>query len=192
MALYLSGDTEADDLLTNDPFALLIGMVLDQQIPLERAFAAPLTLRTRLKGKLDPKTVAKMDTEKLVAIFCETPALHRFPAAMAERVQRAAQIVVDEYKGDASKIWSTAADGSELMKNLKAIPGFGPQKAQIFAALLAKRLGIRPTGWEKVTGPYGKAKTFMSIADIDGPAARERVREHKREMKAAAKAAAAK
>ncbi|HVB05391.1 MAG TPA: HhH-GPD-type base excision DNA repair protein [Acidimicrobiales bacterium] len=190
MAWYLTGDETADALLADDPLALLIGMVLDQQVPMERAFSAPRDLRERLGGRLDVTEIAGLDHDRLVAAFSERPALHRFPAAMAERVQAVANIVVDEYGGDAGAIWNTAADGKELMKRLRALPGFGEQKAKIFLALLGKRLGVRPAGWEEAAGPFGKAGSFVSVADIDSPEAMERVRDHKREMKAAAKSAA--
>lgn len=131
-----------------------------------------------------------MDHDRLVAAFSERPALHRFPAAMAERVQAVAQIVVSEYGGDAGAIWSTAPNAKDLLKRLRALPGFGEMKAKIFMALLGKRLGVRPDGWDEVTGPLGKAGSFVSVADIDSPEALQRVRDHKREMKAAAKSVA--
>lgn len=190
MSWYLTGDETADALLADDALALLIGMVLDQQVPMERAFSAPRDLYDRLGGRLDVGEIATMDHDKLVAAFSERPALHRFPASMAERVQAVAGIVVDQYGGDAGAIWNTAADGNELLKRLRALPGFGEQKAKIFMALLAKRLGVQPPGWEKVTGPFGKKGSYVSVADIDSPEAMQRVRAHKRDMKAAAKAAA--
>jgi uncharacterized HhH-GPD family protein len=190
MALYLAGEEKADALLSENPFALIVGMILDQQIPLERAFSAPLELRNRLKGKIDAKSIAKMDVDKLIAAFVERPALHRFPAAMAERVHEAARIVVEKYKGDASNIWTSATTGEELIKNVRSLPGFGEQKAKIFVALLGKQMGIRPPGWDKVAGHFASPGTTASIADIDSFEARLRVREYKRDMKAAAKASA--
>lgn len=188
MTLHLAGDEAADRLLTEDPFALLIGMVLDQQIPLERAFAAPLALRDRLGGSLDVHEIASMDPKKLAEVFSAKPALHRFPAAMAGRVQVLARMLIDEFDGDPRRVWRDASDGAELLGNVKALPGFGEQKARIFIGLLGKQLGVRPTGWERAAGNFGTPGTFASIADIDGPEALRRVREHKAQMKMAAKA----
>jgi len=188
--LHLSGDTEADRLLSEDPFALLIGMVLDQQIPLERAFSSPRDLRQRLGGKLDPATIATMGPEKLAAIFAERPALHRFPASNAERVQQLARIVADEYGGDATRIWKGAKTGADLFKRVRALPGFGDQKAKIFVALLGKQLGVKPAGWQEASEPFGGSGTHYSVADITGPESLARVRAHKAQMKAAAKATA--
>jgi uncharacterized HhH-GPD family protein len=177
-------------LLETDAFALVVAMVLDQQIPLERAFAAPLALKERLGGELDAAQVAAMAPDDLRAAFSEKPALHRFPAAMADRVQSVARIVVERYEGDTSRLWSTASDGKELLARIKALPGFGVQKAQIFVALLAKQLGIAPPGWEAAAGQFGVSGSFVSVADIDGPAALAKVREHKQMLKAAAKSLA--
>ena len=192
MALYLTGDRASDTLLAKDPFALLIGMVLDQQVPLERAFSAPSALRDRLGGSLDVATIAEMEPSKLAAIFSERPALHRFPSSMAGRVQAVAKVVIDEYNGDAAAIWKGAKSGSDLLGRIRKLPGFGEQKAKIFIALLGKRLGVKPTGWAEAAGSFGETGSFHSIADIDSAAALERVREHKKEMKAKAKAAAPK
>jgi uncharacterized HhH-GPD family protein len=189
VVLYLSGDTTADTLLGSNPFALLMGMVLDQQVPLERAFSAPNQLTERI-GPIDAKRIAAMDLEELTAAFSEKPALHRFPAAMAERTQKAAQIIVDRYDGDTAKLWEDAPDGKTLLANLRALPGFGEQKAKIFLALLGKQLAIEPPGWREASAPYGEKGSFFSVADIDGPEALLRVREHKRDMKAAAKSVA--
>jgi uncharacterized HhH-GPD family protein len=189
--LALSQDPAADDLLSRDPLALLIGMVLDQQIPLERAFSAPLDLKKRLGGRLDPAEMAAMDPDKLAGIFAERPALHRFPAANAKRVQELCRIVVDEYNGQASAVWLDAKDGQDLYRRVKALPGFGEQKARIFIGLLGKQLGVRPAGWEAAAGRFGQAGTFMSVADIVDPASLGRVRAYKQELKAAAKAAEA-
>jgi uncharacterized HhH-GPD family protein len=145
--LHLSQDPAADQLLSEDPLALLIGMVLDQQIPLERAFASPRDLKVRLGGALDPGVIAAMDPDDLVKVFVERPALHRFPAANAKRVQQLCRIVVEDWAGEASEIWRTAPDGAELYRRIKALPGFGEQKARIFIGLLAKQLGVRPPGW---------------------------------------------
>ncbi len=186
MAIRLTGDEAADALLTNDAFALVVAMVLDQQIPLERAFAAPLLLRERLGGDLDVRLVASMDPDELVALFSATPALHRFPASMAARVQGVARIVVDSYGGSAAELWRSAADGEALLSNLRALPGFGEQKARIFVALLGKQLGVQPAGWAEAAGPFGAPGSYVSVADIDGPEALAKVRTHKQSMRSAA------
>jgi uncharacterized HhH-GPD family protein len=187
-SLHLSGDADADQLLSEDPLALLIGMVLDQQIPLERAFSSPRDLRDRLGGKLDAATVADMAPDELVAVFSERPALHRFPASNAERVQQLCRIVVQDYGGDASRVWEGAATGAELLKRVRALPGFGEQKAKIFVALLGKQLGVRPPGWQEVSQPFGDPGTNYSVADITSNESLARVRAHKAQVKAAAKA----
>jgi uncharacterized HhH-GPD family protein len=192
MSLYLSGDEAADHLLSTDPLALLIGMVLDQQVPLERAFRSPYDLRERLGGHLDVAALASMDPEALAAVFSERPALHRFPKSMAGRVQEVCSVIVDTYGGDTAAIWTSAADGKELLANVKALPGFGEQKARIFVGLLGKQLGVRPPGWEKAASPFGETGTFRSVADIDSPEALAKVRQYKQAMKAKAKAQAAK
>lgn len=191
VALHLSGDPEADRLLSEDPFALLVGMVLDQQIPLERAFSAPRDLKQRLGGHLDPGLLASMPPDKLAALFAERPALHRFPTSNAERVQKLARVVVEQYAGDASLIWRGARTGEELLERVSALPGFGEQKAKIFVALLGKQLGVRPPGWQKASRPFGEPGTHYSVADITGPETLAKVRAHKAQMKAAAKAAQA-
>jgi uncharacterized HhH-GPD family protein len=187
--LALSGNEEADELLSTDPLALPIGMVLDQQVPLEWAFSAPVLLKNRLGGRLDAAEIAAMDPEKLGAVFMERPALHRFPAANAKRVQELCRIVVDEYGGDAAGVWRGVADGPELLRRVRALPGFGEQKAQIFVGLLGKQLGVRPGGWEEAAGKFGQPDTYMSVADIVDPVSLGKVRAYKQQMKAAAKAA---
>jgi uncharacterized HhH-GPD family protein len=186
--LHLSQDPPADELLSSDPLALLIGLVLDQQIPLERAFSAPLELKARLGGRLDAEQIATMDPEKLAAVFSARPALHRFPAANAKRVQELCRIVVDSYDGRAGDIWKQAATGDDLFGRLKALPGFGEQKARIFVGFLGKQLGVRPPGWQEAAGQFGQPGTFLSIADIVDAASLARVRAHKQQLKAAAKA----
>ena len=186
--LYLSGDPDADRLLSEDPLALLIGMVLDQQIPLERAFSSPRDLRDRLGGKLDPGLIASMAPEKLAGVFAERPALHRFPASNAQRVQQLCQIVTDEYGGDASRIWRQVSSGAELLGRVQALPGFGQQKAKIFVALLGKQLGVRPPGWQEVSRPFGDSGTTYSVADITSKESLAKVRAYKAQLKAAAKA----
>jgi uncharacterized HhH-GPD family protein len=161
-------------------------MVLDQQIPLEKAFSSPLDLKKRLGGQLDAADIAAMDPDQLAAIFTERPALHRFPAANAKRVQELGRIVVDEYGGQAERIWTEAADGEDLYRRVKALPGFGDQKARIFIGLLGKQLGIRPPGWEAAAGKFGQAGTYMSVADIVDGDSLGRVRSYKQQLKAEA------
>jgi uncharacterized HhH-GPD family protein len=187
MALRLAQNPDADALITEDAFALFVGMILDQQIPLERAFAAPFELRTRLGGTLDAQQVVEMDPDTLVEAFVRKPALHRFPAANAERVQKFAHIVVDEYNGDAASIWTGAATGAELLKRVEALPGFGKQKAKIFVALLGKQLSVKPKGWREACTPFGDTGTMMSIADIKNDKTLAAVRAWKQAKKAAAK-----
>jgi uncharacterized HhH-GPD family protein len=189
--LALSQEQEADRLLSEEPLALLIGMVLDQQIPLEWAFKGPLMLQERI-GKLDAGDIAAMDPDALTKAFVGPPALHRFPAANAKRVQALCQLIVDEYGGSPTAIWEGASDGAELLKRVKALPGFGDQKARIFVGLLGKQLGVRPSGWEKAAGEYGQPGTYKSVADITDPESLSKVRAYKQEKKQAAKAAVAK
>ncbi|MGA2531211.1 MAG: HhH-GPD-type base excision DNA repair protein [Acidimicrobiales bacterium] len=186
-SLPFTGDPDADRYLVDDPLALLIGMVLDQQVPLEKAFSGPWVLRQRLGKELDAAEIAAMNPDELTALFVERPALHRFPGSMAGRVQELCRLLVQEYGGNAAAVWTGAATGAELFKRVKALPGFGEQKARIFVALLAKQLGVRPNGWESAAGAFGEAGSLASVADIDSPAALIAVREHKRAMKAAAK-----
>lgn len=188
--LALTGDEAADALLATDPLALVIGMVLDQQIPLERAFRSPLDLQDRLGGMLDAGAIAAMDPDALAAVFGAKPALHRFPGSMAARVQAVCRLVIEEYGGDAAAVWTSVTTGQELLANVKALPGFGEQKARIFIALLGKQLGVRPRGWEEAAAPFGEPGTFRSVADIDSPDALAKVRQYKQQMKAAAKAEA--
>jgi uncharacterized HhH-GPD family protein len=187
-ALAFTGDGPADALLGSDPLALLIGMVLDQQIPIERAFHAPYELRERLGGRLDPRSIAAMAPEELTALFAERPALHRYPASMARRIQELCATLVHDYGGDAARVWSTAAGGEELLGRLKALPGFGDDKARKFLALLGKRLGAAPPGWREASSPFGEPGIFQSVADIDGPESLAKVRSFKRSAKAAARA----
>ena len=191
MGLWLSGEADADKLLTDKPIALVIGMVLDQQVPFERAFSAPLELQRRLGKPLTAKLVAKTDQDALREAFSRTKALHRFPGAMADRVQQLCELVVEEWGGHAERIWTTAGDAEELMSRLKRLPGFGEQKAKIFMALLGKQLACRPRGWRTVASPYADAGTTMSIADIKDQATLDKVRSFKRAAKAAHRAAQA-
>jgi uncharacterized HhH-GPD family protein len=190
LKLPLSGHEAADRLLEKDPLALLIGMVLDQQIPLEKAFKSPSDLKERMGGKLDVRAIAGADPEELATIFATPPALHRFPASMAKRVQEMCQLVVDEHGGKADRVWKDAKDGQQLLANVKALPGFGEQKAKIFVALLGKRLGVTPPGWAEAAGDFGQAGSFRSVADIDSPESLRKVRAFKQDMKAKAKAQA--
>jgi uncharacterized HhH-GPD family protein len=188
--LHLSQNEAADQLLSDDPLALLIGLVLDQQVPLERAFSAPFDLKERLGGRIDAEDIAAMDPDKLAAVFSARPALHRFPAANAKRVQELCRIVVDEYKGRPADIWKKATSGDDLFRRLKALPGFGEQKARIFVGFLGKQLGVRPPGWEEAAGRFGQPGTFFSISDIVDAASLVRVRAYKAQIKAAAKSGA--
>ncbi len=189
MTLSLPIDPAANALLGRSPLALLTGMLLDQQVPMERAFSAPHDLAQRLGHEPTAAELAGYDAEALIAVFSERPALHRYPRAMAGRVQEMARIVVTDYDGDAARIWVDAESGKDLLRRLSALPGFGPQKAQIFVALLGKQFGVQPDGWRAAAGPFGEVGIFHSVADIDDEESLGKVREHKQQMKAAAKAA---
>jgi uncharacterized HhH-GPD family protein len=188
--LQLAQEAEADALLDRDPFALLVGMLLDQQFPMERAFAAPAGLARRLGvDRLDPATIATYDPEPFAALFVGPPALHRYPGAMAARVQALAALVVERYDGDAAALWRDVPDGSTLLRRLTALPGFGTQKAQIFTALLGKQRGVTPPGWRQAAGAYGEEGSTRSVADVVDGASLVRVREYKQAAKALKKAA---
>ena len=187
MAMSLPIGTEANDLLNHDPLALLVGMVLDQQIPLEKAFSSPYVLAQRLGHAPTAAELAEFDPDALVAIFAERPALHRFPKAMAGRVQEVCRALVDRYDGDAAGLWADVRDGAELLKRVAALPGFGKQKSQIFVALLGKQYGVQPAGWREAAGGYGVEGSCKSVADIVDAESLGRVRAYKKEMKAAAK-----
>ncbi len=186
--IHITGDDHADQVLTDDPFALLVGMMLDQQYPMEHAFRGPAKVLDRF-GTLEPARVAAADPAEFTALCSTPPAIHRFPGSMAARLQDLARVVVEEYDGHAERIWTEAADGRDFMKRMQALPGFGKQKAQIFVALVAKQLGVRPDGWETVAGDYA-LEGFRSVADVVDPASLQKVREFKKQKKAAAKAAA--
>ncbi len=186
--LHLSQNAEADGLLSKSPFALLVGMVLDQQVPLEWAFASPLELQRRLNQPLDARRIAAMNPDALAGAFSAKPALHRYPGSMAARVQELAKLVVDRYQGRADRIWADTTTGAELLQRVKELPGFGEQKAKIFVALLGKQLGVRPDGWDTVSAPYGEAGSFRSVADITGADTLDKVRAFKQALKAANKA----
>ncbi len=186
MPLSITGDAEADALLDQSPFALLVGMLLDQQIAMETAFAGPAKLRDRL-GSLDPAGIAALDPDKLVEVMKQTPSVHRFPGSMAGRLQSLASAIVSDWGGDTAAIWTQGdPDGAEVLRRLKALPGFGEQKAKIFLALLGKQKGLDVPGWREAAGDYG-LEGYRSVADIVDADSLTRVREHKRAMKAAAK-----
>jgi len=189
MALHITGDTAADDLLTNNPLALLVGMLLDQQVPMETAFTGPLKIEQRT-GAADAAAIAGMDPDAFLEAFKQTPAVHRFPGSMAARVQTLCQTLVDDWGGDAAGLWTAGdPDGAEVLKRLKKLPGFGEQKAKIFLALLGKQYGFTGAGWREASAPYGEDGSYRSVADIVSPESLTKVREHKKAMKAAAKAA---
>jgi len=182
----ITGDPVADKLLMTEPLALVIGMLLDQQVPMEWAFKGPATLKERLGGQLDASAIAAMDPEDLVAVFVAKPALHRYPAAMARRAHELCQFLVDHYHGDAAAVWRGVRTGDELYRRVRALPGYGDEKAKIFLAILAKRLGKRPAGWEAAAAPFSDA-TPRSVADIDSAASLAKVREFKKLKKAQGK-----
>ncbi len=180
--LNLTDDARADRLLSENPLALLIGMLLDQQVPMEWAFSSPARLDERLDGPLDATTIAATDPDQLEELFRDKPALHRYPGSMAKRVHALCQHVVDEYDGDPAAIWDGVDDGRDLLKRLKALPGFGDQKARIFLALLGKQCGVTPDGWREAAGDYG-TDGHRSIADVTSPETLMKVREFKQAQK---------
>jgi uncharacterized HhH-GPD family protein len=179
--IFITGNPTADRLLERDPLALVIGMLLDQQVPMEWAFRGPLTLQQRL-GSLNAADIAAMPVESLEEVFREKPAMHRYPGSMARRTHALCQHVVDHYRGDAKRIWKSSNDPAVVFEQIAALPGFGTDKAQIFLAMLAKRLGAAPPGWEPFAGRFG-GSGFVSVADIDSPDAIEKVREFKKQLK---------
>jgi uncharacterized HhH-GPD family protein len=185
--LWLTGDVEADQLLTEDDNALLIGMVLDQQVPMEKAFSGPLVIAQRMGGQLDVAAVAAMSEDDFVALCSRPPAIHRFPAAMAKRVRQLCQVLIEDYGGQATNIWKDARSGNEVKANLERLPGFGSDKAAIFTAVLGKLRGITPDGWRVAAGYYGEPDTFRSVADIIDADSLQKVRETKKSVKAAKK-----
>ncbi len=190
MPISLPVDDEANELLSHNALALLIAMLLDQQVPLERAFSAPRDLARRLGHEAAADELAEFDPEGLAAVFSERPALHRFPRAMAARTQELARLIVAEYDGDAAALWTTAQTGAELLKRVSALPGFGEAKAKIFVALLGKQLGVRPPGWREAAGSFGAEGSYVSVADIVDAESLGKVRSYKQALKAAAKAKA--
>ncbi|MDV8065878.1 HhH-GPD-type base excision DNA repair protein [Rhodococcus sp. IEGM 1366] len=190
MALHLNlvGDPEADALLSEDPLALLLGMLLDQQVPMETAFLGPKKLADRMDG-LDVRRIAEMDTDAFIEICAQTPAVHRFPKSMGERIQSVCQFIVEKYDGDTAAIWTSGdPNGKEVLKRLKALPGYGDQKARIFLALLGKQIGVQPDGWREAAGDYGLDGSRRSIADVVDEQTLLEVREFKKAAKAVAKA----
>ncbi len=185
--LCIAQDPDADRVLSEDPFALLVGMLLDQQFPMERAFAGPAKVLERF-GTLDPADVAAVDPERFADLCATPPAIHRYGRSMAGRIQSLAACVRDEYGSDAARIWTTAADGADLLARLRALPGFGEQKARIFAALLGKQLGVRPDGWREAIGPYAEDGSHRSVADVVDEESLTKVRQFKKQSKAKAKA----
>jgi uncharacterized HhH-GPD family protein len=185
VALPITGDDEADRLLDEDPLALLIGMLLDQQVPMEWAFRGPHTLAGRLGG-LDAGSIAAMDSEEFVAVCAEKPAIHRFPAAMGRRIHKLCVDLEDSYGGDAAAIWRDVSSASELAGRLRELPGYGEEKTKIFVAILAKRFGVAPEGWEEVAAPFSDDEP-RSVADVDSADSLSRVRDWKKMMKAAKK-----
>jgi uncharacterized HhH-GPD family protein len=192
MMLSLPVEAEANELLTRSPLALLVAMLLDQQVPLEKAFSSPYQLVLRLGHEPTAEELAGFDPEALAAIFAERPALHRFPRAMAARVQDLGRVLVEKYDGDAGQVWAGAATGAELQARLAELPGFGLYKAQITMALLGKQLGIRPRGWREAAGPFGHEGSHVSVADIVDADSLALVRAYKKDAKAAGQAAARK
>jgi len=185
--ISLPVDDEANELLSRNAFALLIAMLLDQQVPLERAFSAPRDLVKRLGHEPSADELTSFDPEALAAVFSERPALHRFPKAMAARTQDLARLIVSQYDGDAAALWTTAPSGAELLKRVSALPGFGEVKAKIFVALLGKQLGVRPPGWREAAGSFGDEGSYVSVADIVDDESLGKVRSYKQTLKAAAK-----
>ncbi|MCZ7417545.1 MULTISPECIES: HhH-GPD-type base excision DNA repair protein [unclassified Streptomyces] len=193
VSLHLAQQSDADALLSRSPLAALVGMLLDQQVPMEWAFSGPWTIAQRLgEDDLDPHRIAAHEPESFADLLAAKPAVHRYPGSMAGRVQKLCQYLVEHYDGDVTGIWRDVDSGKELLKRLNDLPGFGKQKAQIFLALLGKQLGVTPEGWREAAGPYGEEGAYRSAADITGPESLQRVRAHKQEMKQAAKKAARK
>ncbi len=187
-AIRVTGIDEADELVSTDPLALVIGMLLDQQIPMEWAFKGPATLSERLGG-LDAARIAAMDPDDFAAVFATKPALHRFPGSMAKRTQELCRHITEVWNGDAGNLWTGVSDANELMARVRALPGYGDEKSRILVAMLAKRLGVRPKGWETATAPFSDDQP-RSVADIDSPESLARVREWKKAMKAKGKSKA--
>jgi len=189
-SLHLSQDPEADALLARNPFALLVGLVLDQQIPMERALAGPATITERIGRELDPAELSGYDPEQFAAVLSRPPAVHRFPAAMAGRIQKLAAHVTATYGGDVTRMWSDRSTAEEVVRRFEQLPGFGKPKARMLLALLGKQLGVTPVGWREAAGPYGEEGSHRSLADVVDQASLDKVRSAKRERKLAKKATA--
>ncbi len=187
--MYLTGDDRADALLASDGNALLIGMVLDQQVPMEKAFSGPAVIAERMGGHLDVAAIAAADPEEFAALCSRPPAVHRFPGSMAGRVQGVCRVLVESYGGDAVNLWTDVPSGVELRKRIAALPGFGAQKAAIFVALLGKQYGVQPPGWREAAGAFGAAGSRISVADVVDEESLGQVRAAKKAAKAAAKVA---
>ncbi|PZG36188.1 Fe-S cluster assembly protein HesB [Spongiactinospora gelatinilytica] len=190
MRIQIAQRADADELLGRNPFALLTGMLLDQQVAMEWAFTGPFTIAERLGGELSPDEIADRDPEEFAALLARKPAVHRYPSSMAKRVQQLAAYLVEHYDGDAAALWRDVPDGKELLRRLNDLPGFGKQKAQIFLALLGKQLGVTPEGWREAAGPYGEQGSHRSVADVVDDESLARVRAAKQAAKQAAKRAA--
>jgi uncharacterized HhH-GPD family protein len=189
MTISLPIDPKANELLARDPLALLLGMTLDQQVTMEKAFSSPYVLAQRLGHEPTAEELADFDLEALVAIFAKPPALHRFPKAFASRCQEVCRVIVDQYGGDAAELWNGASTGADLLKRIQTLPGFGKQKAQILVSLLGKRYGVQPEGWREAAGGYGGEDAYRSVADVVDDESLAKVREYKKSVKAEAKAA---
>jgi len=183
--LYITGDAKADKLLNSNANALLIGMLLDQQVPMEWAFSGPATLKQRL-GHLDPKKIAAMDVDEFVAVCCEKPAIHRFPGSMGKRIHAVCEALVEDYKGNAANIWKGVDDAAEIYRRLRALPGYGDEKSKIFVALLGKTQGVTPDGWRDAAGKFGDDEP-RSVADVHDEISLGKVRDWKKAQKAAKK-----
>jgi uncharacterized HhH-GPD family protein len=181
--LYITGDKAADGLLNENGTALLLGMLLDQQVPMEWAFTGPATLRQRL-GHLDARRIAATDVDAFVAVCADKPAIHRFPGSMGRRIHQLCTVLTDEYDAEAANVWRDVDSGAELYRRLRALPGYGEEKSRIFVAILAKTQGVRPDGWQQAAGKFGD-DVPRSVADIDGPESLAKVREWKKAQKAA-------
>ncbi len=188
LSLSLPIEAEANEMLARSPLALLIALLLDQQVPLEKAFSSPYQLALRLGHEPSAAELAEYDPGALADVFARRPALHRFPRAMSARTQQLAELITDRYDGDAAAVWTGAADGADLSRRLAELPGFGRYKAQITIALLGKQLGVQPAGWREAAGHYGTADAHYSVADIVDKSSLDAVRAYKKQLKTAAKA----
>jgi len=187
VTIWMPVEPEANELLSRSPLALVTALLLDQQVTLEKAFAGPLDLVRRLGHEPTAAELAEFDPDRLAAIFSERPAVHRYPKAMAARLQDLARLIVDQYDGDVARLWETAGSGAELLKRVAALPGFGAQKAQIFVALLGKQLHVRPPGWQQAAAVYAEDGSYRSVADVRDATSLEKVRTFKKEQKALAR-----